>query len=71
MNWLRLYITVEGQAEKAFADLALTPHLANFEIDQSEARQTWWDTRFREDSGRFVALDESRPASRSSVHHHD
>lgn len=33
MNWLRLYITVEGQAEKAFADQALTPHLANFNIE--------------------------------------
>jgi hypothetical protein len=33
MNWLRLYITVEGQAEKAFADEALTPHLANFNIE--------------------------------------
>ena len=33
MSWLRLYITVEGQAEKAFADLALTPHLANFNIE--------------------------------------
>jgi hypothetical protein len=33
MSWLRLYITVEGQAEKAFADQALTPHLANYEIE--------------------------------------
>ncbi|RYD30587.1 MAG: DUF4276 family protein [Verrucomicrobiaceae bacterium] len=33
MAWLRLYITVEGQAEKAFADLALTPHLANYNIE--------------------------------------
>jgi hypothetical protein len=33
MNWLRLYITVEGQAEKAYADQALTPHLANFNIE--------------------------------------
>ena len=33
MNWLRLYITVEGQAEKAFADQALTPHFANFNIE--------------------------------------
>jgi Domain of unknown function (DUF4276) len=33
MQWLRLYITVEGQAEKAFADLALTPHLANYSIE--------------------------------------
>jgi hypothetical protein len=33
MNWLRLYITVEGQAEKAFADQALTPHLANYQIE--------------------------------------
>lgn len=33
MSWLRLYITVEGQAEKAFADLALAPHLANYNIE--------------------------------------
>lgn len=33
MSWLRLYITVEGQAEKAFADEALTPHLANYNIE--------------------------------------
>ncbi len=33
MSWLRLYITVEGHAEKAFADLALTPHLANYNIE--------------------------------------
>jgi hypothetical protein len=33
MNWLRLYITVEGQTEKAFVDQALTPHLANFQIE--------------------------------------
>ena len=33
MNWLRLYITVEGQAEKAFADQALAPHLANYNIE--------------------------------------
>lgn len=32
-NWLRLYMTVEGQAEKAFADLALAPHLAHFNIE--------------------------------------
>ena len=28
MSWVRLYITVEGQAEKEFADRALKPHLA-------------------------------------------
>lgn len=33
MSWLRLYITVEGPAEKAFADQALTPHLANYNIE--------------------------------------
>jgi hypothetical protein len=33
MSWLRLYITVEGQAEKAFADQALTPHLLNYNIE--------------------------------------
>lgn len=33
MNWLRLYITVEGQAEKAFADQVLIPHLANYSIE--------------------------------------
>ncbi|HWQ92913.1 MAG TPA: DUF4276 family protein, partial [Clostridia bacterium] len=33
MPWTRLYITVEGQTEKEFADLALKPHLANYSID--------------------------------------
>ncbi|MEI7731480.1 MAG: DUF4276 family protein [Verrucomicrobiota bacterium] len=33
MKWLRLYITVEGQAEKEFADLALKPHLAGYAIE--------------------------------------
>ena len=33
MSWLRLYLTIEGQAEKAFADAAITPHLANFNIE--------------------------------------
>ena len=32
-KWVRLYITVEGQAEKEFADRALKPHLAGFAID--------------------------------------
>lgn len=31
--WKRLYVTVEGQAEKEFADKALHPHLAQFQID--------------------------------------
>ena len=33
MNWVRLYITVEGQTEKEFADRALKPHLAAYAID--------------------------------------
>ena len=33
MPWLRLYITVEGQTEKEFADRVLKPHLAGFAID--------------------------------------
>ena len=33
MGWVRLYITVEGQAEKEFADLALKPHLAGYSVD--------------------------------------
>jgi hypothetical protein len=33
MHWLRLYITVEGATEKAFADQVLTPHLALYNID--------------------------------------
>jgi hypothetical protein len=33
MPWVRLYITVEGQTEKEFADLVLKPHLANLNID--------------------------------------
>jgi hypothetical protein len=32
-KWIRLYVTVEGQAEKEFADRALKPHLAGFAID--------------------------------------
>ncbi len=31
--WVRLYITVEGQTERAFAEQALKPHLAGFQID--------------------------------------
>jgi Domain of unknown function (DUF4276) len=33
MTWVRLYITVEGQTEKEFADRALKPHLAAYTID--------------------------------------
>jgi hypothetical protein len=33
MAWVRLYITVEGHAEREFADLALKPHLANYSIE--------------------------------------
>jgi Domain of unknown function (DUF4276) len=33
MKWTRLYITVEGQAEKEFADRALKPHLAGYSVD--------------------------------------
>ncbi|MDX9709435.1 MAG: DUF4276 family protein [Trichloromonas sp.] len=33
MNWLRLYITTEGQAERKFADDVLRPHLAAFNIE--------------------------------------
>jgi hypothetical protein len=33
MPWARLYIIVEGQAEKEFADRALKPHLAGYSID--------------------------------------
>lgn len=33
MPWLRLYLTVEGQAEKAFADAVLSPHLAARNIE--------------------------------------
>jgi Domain of unknown function (DUF4276) len=32
-KWIRLYVTVEGQAEKEFVDKALMPHLAGFAID--------------------------------------
>lgn len=32
-EWIRLYVTVEGQTEKLFADMALKPHLAGFAID--------------------------------------
>jgi hypothetical protein len=33
MNWLRLYVTVEGQAEREFAERALKPHLAAYSIE--------------------------------------
>jgi hypothetical protein len=33
MAWVRLDITVEGHAEREFADLALKPHLANYSIE--------------------------------------
>jgi hypothetical protein len=33
MNWLRLYVTVEGQTEREFADLTLMPHLAAYSIE--------------------------------------
>ena len=33
MDWRRLYITVEGQTEKDFAERALKPHLVDFSID--------------------------------------
>jgi hypothetical protein len=33
MKWTRLYITVEGQAEKEFADRALKPHLVGYAVD--------------------------------------
>ncbi|MDB6064166.1 MAG: hypothetical protein JWR26_374 [Pedosphaera sp.] len=32
-KWIRLYITVEGQTEKEFADRTLKPHLAGYSID--------------------------------------
>ena len=32
-KWVRLYVTVEGQTEKEFADRALKPHLASYSID--------------------------------------
>lgn len=32
MGWLRLYVTVEGQCERKFAEDVLRPYLANFEI---------------------------------------
>lgn len=33
MTWLRLYITVEGQTERKFADDVLQPYLASFSIE--------------------------------------
>lgn len=32
-KWIRLYVTVEGQAEMEFADKALRPYLAGYAID--------------------------------------
>lgn len=33
MAWRRLYITVEGQTERKFADAALKPYLASYSLD--------------------------------------
>ncbi|MDP3281011.1 MAG: DUF4276 family protein [Nitrosomonas sp.] len=33
MTWLRLYITVEGQTERKFADNVLRPYLASFSVE--------------------------------------
>lgn len=33
MAWRRLYITVEGQTERKFADEVLQPHLAHYSLD--------------------------------------
>jgi hypothetical protein len=33
MKWVRLYITLEGQAEKEFADRTLKPHLAGYAVE--------------------------------------
>lgn len=33
MTWLRLYITVEGQSERKFADEVLQPYLAAFSVE--------------------------------------
>lgn len=33
MSWRRVYITVEGDTERAFCDLTLKPHLANREVE--------------------------------------
>lgn len=33
MNWVRLYIVVEGQSEREFVGQTLTPHLANRSIE--------------------------------------
>lgn len=33
MNWIRLYIVVEGQSEREFVKRTLTPHLAHRSID--------------------------------------
>lgn len=33
MPWIRLYLTVEGQTERKFAEAVLQPHLVQFEVD--------------------------------------
>jgi hypothetical protein len=33
MNWIRLYLTVEGETELRFAKETLAPHLAQFEVE--------------------------------------
>jgi len=33
MTWVRLYLTVEGETERTFAERTLKPHLARFHVD--------------------------------------
>jgi hypothetical protein len=33
MTWVRLYLTVEGETERTFAERTLKPHLAQFSVD--------------------------------------
>lgn len=33
MSWVRLYLTVEGQTERKFAEAVLQPHLVSFQVD--------------------------------------
>jgi len=33
MEWVRLYVTTEGQTERKFAEEVLVPHLANYNIE--------------------------------------
>ena len=43
MEWVRLYVTTEGQTERKFAEEVLVPHLANYNIEVKAGMTTTTD----------------------------